>query len=74
MHSENRRVETIPTTALIDQNTEKSPRNWKRLGFTQTPVKDHHLTVSVPLFNGISTFLAYLMPKPPFEINRCGTI
>ena len=27
-----------------------------------------------PLFNGISTFVGYLMPKPSFEKNSSGTI
>ena len=26
----------------------------------------------VSLFNGISTFVGYLMPKPPFEKNSSG--
>ena len=26
------------------------------------------------LFNGVSTFLGYLMPKPPFKKNSSGTI
>ena len=29
----------------IGQNTEKSPGNLRRLAVTQTPVKDHHLTL-----------------------------
>ena len=28
----------------------------------------------VSLFNGISTIVCYLMPKPFFEKNSCGTI
>ena len=28
----------------------------------------------VSFFNGISTFVGYLMPKPSFEKNRSGTI
>ena len=41
------RVETIQTTALFEngQNTEKSPRDLRRLTVTQTPVKDHQLTL-----------------------------
>ena len=29
----------------IDQNTEESPGNLKRLAFTQTPVRNHQLTL-----------------------------
>ena len=41
------RVETIQTTAFIKigQNTEKSPGDLRRLAVTQTPVKDHQLTL-----------------------------
>ena len=38
-----RRVETIQTTALL--NTEKSPGDLRRLAVTQTPVKNHQLTL-----------------------------
>ena len=39
-----------------------------RLAVTQTPVKDHQLTLmwktlKLSLFNGVSTFVGYLMPK-----------
>ena len=30
----------------IGQNTEKSSGDLRRLAFTQTPVKDHHLTLT----------------------------
>ena len=40
-------VETIQTTALLKngQNTEKSPGNLRRLAVSQTPVKNHLLTL-----------------------------
>ena len=40
-------VETIQTTAIIenDQNTEKSPGDLRILAVTQSPVKDHQLTL-----------------------------
>ena len=38
----------------------------------------YHMTETwfglVSLFNGISTFLGYLIPKPSFEKNSSGTI
>ena len=37
------RVETIQTTALL--NTKKSPGDLRRLAVTQTPVKNHRLTL-----------------------------
>ena len=41
------RVETIQTTALLrnGQNTQKSPGDLRRLVVTQTPVKNHRLTL-----------------------------
>ena len=41
------RVEIIQIIALLKngQNTEKSPGVLRRLAVTQTPVKDHHLTL-----------------------------
>ena len=41
------RVETIQTTALLRmaKNTEKSPGDLRRLAITQTPVKNHQLTL-----------------------------
>ncbi len=39
-------VETIQTFIIENgQNTEKSPGDLKRLAVTQTPVKDHQLTL-----------------------------
>ena len=32
------------------------------------------IKVLVSLFNGISTFLGYLIPKPSFKKNSCGII
>ena len=42
------RVGTIQSTAFaeISQNTEKSLGNFRRLAVTQTPVKDHQLTLA----------------------------
>ena len=42
------RVETIQTTTLLrnGQNTEKSPRDLRRLAVTQTPVKNHQLMLT----------------------------
>ena len=37
-------VETIQTTALL-KTAEKSPGDLRRLAVTQTPVKDHQLTL-----------------------------
>ena len=39
------RIETIQTKALLrfGGNTQKSLRDLRRFGVTQTPVKDHHL-------------------------------
>ena len=36
-----------PNNSIIEngQNTEKSHGEWRRLAFTQTPVKDHQLNV-----------------------------
>ena len=40
------RVETVQITALLSiENTEKSPGDLRRLAVTQTPVKDHQLTL-----------------------------
>ena len=41
------RVETIQTTALLRtaKNTETSPGDLRRLAVTQTPVKNHQLTL-----------------------------
>ena len=41
------RVETIKTPALLrtTKNTEKSPGDLRRLLVTQTPIKDHQLTL-----------------------------
>ena len=41
------RVETIQTTAITEncQNTEKSDGDLRRLAITQSPVKDHQLTL-----------------------------
>ena len=41
------RVETIQETSIIEngQNTEKSLGDLRRLAVTQTPVKDHQLTL-----------------------------
>ena len=41
------RIETIRTTVLLRSvfSTEKSPSDLRRLAVTQTPVKDHHLTL-----------------------------
>ena len=33
-----------------------------------------HTTVNVSCFNGISTFVGYLMPKPSLQKNGGGTI
>ncbi len=37
-----------PNNSIIEngQNSEKSPGDLKRLAVTQTPVKDHHLTLT----------------------------
>ena len=42
------RVETIQNYSIVDngQNTEKSPGDLRRLAVTQTPVKDHQLTLT----------------------------
>ena len=41
------RVETNPNDSIIEnsQNTEKSPGDSRRLAVTQTPVKNHRLTL-----------------------------
>ena len=41
------RVETIQTTAFIEngQNTEKCPGHLRRLAVTQSPVKDHQMSL-----------------------------
>ena len=40
------REETIQTTALLKTaRIEKSPGDWRRLAVTQTPVKNHQLTL-----------------------------
>ena len=39
------RAETIPTTAFICQNIEKSPGDRRRIAVTQTPGKDNQLTL-----------------------------
>ena len=41
------KVETIQTTAFFEngQNTKKSPGDLRRLAVTQSPVKDHQLTL-----------------------------
>ena len=38
-------VETIKTIIEIVQNTEKSPGDLRKLAVTQTPVRDHQLTL-----------------------------
>ena len=38
-------VETIKTIIEIGQNTEKSPGDLRKLAVTQTPVRDHQLTL-----------------------------
>ena len=41
------RVEIHPSNSIIEngQNTEKSPGDLRRLAVTQSPVKDHQLTL-----------------------------
>ena len=46
-------METIQTTTLIGQNTEKSPRDWKRLVVTQAPAEGHRLTLVGKAFKGV---------------------
>ena len=53
--------------------------NLKSFVFTQIDINYSYLIriifkVSVSLFNGISTFVGYLMPKPFSEKNSSGTI
>ena len=35
---------------------------------------DCNVNILVSLFNGISIFVGYLMPKPCFQKNSCGAI
>ena len=48
-------VETIQTLSItrISQNTEKSPGDLRRLAVTQTPVRNHQLTLVGKSFKGV---------------------